>query len=353
MPDHPAPAPEPRTGSPGRNAAIEWLRALSILYIVAYWHLLGYAPAIRDFKNPVNSRITVVVLALFLFVSGHLIGRGLQRSPGVRRFYQRRLVRIYPPYLLALLLFEASGLLWRNQFLESAVLISALTGDPPLTLWFITVLMVDVLLAPWLLLLRRRVNPAGSRSGDGWLLLALLVLPLLLAWLVQGPDPRLFFYFPAFAAGLLAPLPGPGDNRAGRLALLGTAAGLAGGLVLSISAGGVSESNMAHMPLTLFGAWFLVLATNRLLAGRRTPWLIAQLGLASYFMYLFHRPLFKLFTGWFMPGSAGAQLAWLLLGCVPLIALISWAGQIGYDALVTRLQTAGRPDPAATAAPDR
>jgi len=95
-----------------------------------------------------------VVLALFLFVSGHMIGR--------------------PP----------SG--------------------------FITVLMVDVVLAPWILLARRRVNPGGSHSRDGLLLLVFLLLPLLLNALIEGLDPRLFSMWP----GCLPPTPGQGDRCA-------------------------------------------------------------------------------------------------------------------------------------------
>jgi peptidoglycan/LPS O-acetylase OafA/YrhL len=155
---------------PVRQRGIDWMRSLSILYIVGFWHLLGYEHFIDHYKNAFTGRVLLVVLGLFIFLSGHLAARSsgadFRPADGLS-FYRRRLLRIYPPYLLALLWFQASGLLEHGQLVESALLLSALTGNTPRTLWYITVLMVYMALAPALLLLCGRNAHSCTGPGDG------------------------------------------------------------------------------------------------------------------------------------------------------------------------------------------
>jgi hypothetical protein len=51
------------------------MRGDSILYIVAFWHLLGYINGIDGYKNDLAYRLTIVVLGLFTLISGVLAGR--------------------------------------------------------------------------------------------------------------------------------------------------------------------------------------------------------------------------------------------------------------------------------------
>jgi len=77
-----------------RQCGIDWMRGLSILFIVGYWHLLGYAHGIDHYKNGFTGRLTLVVLGLFIFLSGHLVSRSfgpLFRRTDVLPFYRRRL----------------------------------------------------------------------------------------------------------------------------------------------------------------------------------------------------------------------------------------------------------------------
>jgi peptidoglycan/LPS O-acetylase OafA/YrhL len=65
---------------------------------------------------------------------------------------------------------------------------------------------------------------------------------------------------------------------------------------------------------------------------------------ASYFMYLFHRPIFHGLTPLgeaLLPAGPLPEVAWLVGFCLPVIVLASWLGQRGYDALVTSLQGRG------------
>jgi hypothetical protein len=64
-----------------RYTAIDLLRAGSIIYIVGYWHLLGYVESVHGYKNDLTYRLTVVVLGLFTLIAGVLAGR--RPSPSV------------------------------------------------------------------------------------------------------------------------------------------------------------------------------------------------------------------------------------------------------------------------------
>ena len=60
------------------------MRAVSMLYIVGFWHLLDYTKVAGWHYNPVTYRLTVGALSLFVLISGFLTGR-TGRWSGPRR----------------------------------------------------------------------------------------------------------------------------------------------------------------------------------------------------------------------------------------------------------------------------
>lgn len=323
------------------------MRSVSILYIVGFWHLLGYAPAIDGYKNDLTDRLTLVLLGLFMFVSGHLIGQSRNAAAkgwsSIPAFYKRRLIRIYPPYLLALLLFELCGLLDRGQLLPAVFLVSSLIGHHLKTLWFIQVLVVFYLLAPFLLLLKHRTGAGASWLRGGALLVMLIGADLLLSNWFRHVDPRLFFYFPAFATGLISAtwpsarrIAGPLPPRLSALAFIIPACMAA--VMLSFGHGNVDEANPAIFPLALFGPWALFLAVESFEERLQLPGYLLQLSLSSYFLYLFHRPIYWVLTSWVSPSGAVWQLIYLLLVCLPAAITTAWLGQRLYERLLLRLQ---------------
>ena len=215
----------------------------------------------------------------------------------------------------------------------AALLVSALTGNTPHTLWYITVLMLYIALAPALLLQRQRLNPSHACRGDLVIFAACLVLNLLLAWQLRGPDPRLFLYLPSFVAGMLSPGPIRGvSGGVPWMLVVAVTVGTVVGLPLSFLPSELDERNLLFMPLVLFGSWLVFLLVSRVERRLSQPWWILQLSAASYFLYLFHRPLFKLATSWYSSTAVVPELAYLLLACLPLIILTAWWGQRLYDA---------------------
>ncbi|HYP03935.1 MAG TPA: acyltransferase [Cyanobium sp.] len=330
-----AEAPPPRL----RSHAIDLLRALSILWIVGFWHLLGYAPAVDGYKNGLTHRITVVVLGLFVLIAGHLIGRaGIRSGADIVAFYQKRLIRIYPPYLLALLLYALCGLLEAGQFLPAALLVSSFGGDPPGTLWYIAMLVVFYLLAPFLLLLRERL-------GAGIVAAALLItVSMVLGVLVPQVDPRLFLYFPPFVVGLLVSSRLEPERLPGWALLLVLGLGVGGVLESLRHVGGRLDNDSTGSVLATLVPLALLVLAQRWLPRLHLIAPLMAVSTASYFMYLFHRPIFHWLTPLgetLLPEGPVQQVAWLVGFCLPVIVVVSWLGQRGYDSLVTSLQARG------------
>ena len=181
-----------------RLAFIDMLRGASILYIVGFWHLMEYTPAFPSYENPITLRVTVTVLGLFVFLSGWLVGqRVIETSKeGVKIFYIKRFLRIYPLYLGAIGLFFICNLSDKTTLLKASMLISMFDGPAPPTLWFITMFMMFLLVAPLLVC-------AVKHETRFWAVAAIIFgsLALIMRYSTAG-DPRVVIYFPAFVCGI-------------------------------------------------------------------------------------------------------------------------------------------------------
>jgi peptidoglycan/LPS O-acetylase OafA/YrhL len=308
-----------------RNAAVDTLRALSVLYIIGFWHLLEYAPTMAWRLHPIFDRLTVVVLSLFVLISGYLIGRSKAPVTGgeVRRFYASRLLRIYPPYLLALLCFYLLGSVSGSIAAKGAVLVSMMAPPPPQTLWFITMLMMFYLLAPLLLIAHER--------SFGLLISVAALLGLLVAYrsAIGNLDPRTLIYLPPFAAGIYL---ARHLNRASSVVLGILLAGSVAALAFSLSRPGSAQFSLASVPLALFAPAAIFIAAHGRLASNRA---IQQLSYASFFAYLFHRPIYAIMTSPPFQNSAPSPVIYLVLVCLPAAIVFGWIGQKNYDRLVT------------------
>lgn len=58
-----------------RNIGIDLIRAASVIYIIGYWHLLGYTDYFIPSGGALASRVTLIILGLFVFVYGYLMGK--------------------------------------------------------------------------------------------------------------------------------------------------------------------------------------------------------------------------------------------------------------------------------------
>lgn len=315
-----------------RLVFIDMLRGASILYIVGFWHLMNYTPVFRGYKNSLTLRGTVIVLGIFVFLSGYLLGqRTIEPSKAaVRAFYVKRFLRIYPLYIGALVLFAIFHLSDKITLLKSGLLISNFYGPQLPTLWFITMLMVFHLMAPVLIC---SIKYRNTFFVYGALIFCLLVLASMFS--IAG-DSRVAIYFPAFVSGIyLANL----KTRRPNLMLILSFIGFSCSIILSFAVRNFPEDSYWSIPLACFGPIFIFLCLLRCKEYVPNWKLFYILGYAAYVMYLIHRPAFqtmmylirRMANTMHLPMSGVAQLVYLVFICLPLIILVSWIVQKSYD----------------------
>ena len=258
-----------------RDAAIDMIKGACMLYIVGYWHLFNYTTAFPEYTNPGTTRLTVSILGLFTLVSGYLMGKKEMAltKRNVMAFYRSRLLRIYPPFFMAMLLFLAMGAMSTSTFIKGATLVGMFNGPPPPTLWFITMIMCFYAAAPVLISLRAQFLQYSVTVGT---VLIFLWAGLMLT---HGVDARIFMYFPAFALGVFLGRT-PFQRTSANMAFVAML--LIGSCLLSVSDSGPVEQSILSMPLATLGALslFLIGTSPRLAA--RIPRAFERLSYASF-----------------------------------------------------------------------
>ena len=309
-----------------RNSAIDFLRAFCVLYIVGYWHLIPYSTAFPGYANYFTEGLKEIVLGAFTLSSGFLLA---QRDVGLNpreifSFYRRRLVRIYPLYLLAVGLFGAAGIASLEQVSEAALLISMFTPPALPTLWFITMIMFFYLVAPFLIY--------ASGNVQGCLLLgAGVLLAFALYHVAINPiDVRIIMYFPAFLFGILLHRQPATQAFMTRWCWVPIAL-LAPALALSVAGNERSVTGaLLKVPLVLAGSGVFLVCANRLASGVHAL-AVYLLSYASFCTYLFHRIIFKYSIVVYFPADGFYQLIYLLAFSLPATIMVAYVAQKAYD----------------------
>jgi peptidoglycan/LPS O-acetylase OafA/YrhL len=313
-----------------RKVPIDVMRAVSMLYIVGFWHLLDYTKVVGWHYNPVTYRLTVGVLSLFVLISGFLTGRkdgGLARGE-IWKFYETRFWRIYLPFVIASGLFLAAGMSDAVPLVKGVTLVAMLLAPPPFTLWFVNMIVLFYLIAPLLIRMRGKVVAYVG-------LCSAIVGAMILYQAEMGRiDMRLILYFPCFAAGIfLAAETLPSSA----LSLIGLPLLAALSLVPTLTReSGRLENDPWAAPWALFASIAVFVVVMRAGRNLKPPAILTQLSEASFFMYLLHRPLYRWMQSVWFPITEKAQVPYLLFVCLPTIAIVAWFCQRAYTGLLER-----------------
>lgn len=310
-----------------RNIAVDVLRVASIFYIVGFWHLMGYSESGAWANNEVTERLVVTCLATFVFISGLLLGA--KKPSSLIGFYASRFWRIYVPFIFATLLFMAVHYGDKVTLLKGLFLWGMLDEPAAPTLWFANMIVLFYLLAPFLIQLKDRIGWYAATCA--------LILGTLFAWNhVSGSlDSRLMLYFLCFAVGIALPNDQPLKNPKIAVGLV-LAAGVSLILTRKLPMGAI-QFNPRLIPWALFSSAGILSCLSILGRGWNQNLVLGFLSTASFFMYLLHRPIYKLLLE-ILPVQRGARVIWeLLLIGLPLVVVLSWALQKLYDRLVARL----------------
>lgn len=297
-----------------RLLEFDFMRSVAIV-LVLLQHLpdygIGSLVPIRD-----HFHFAHLGLGLFIFISGYLL---YNNNPHIRlssvfTFYRKRLIRIYPLYLTALisffLIFEIVSVYLGFDFVSvfnrnlisyiihvfsAQVLLAPRYVDPLLTLWYIGLIVLYYLLYPVLIIGSRSLNDIFLRS---------IVIFLLFGGIhvfFQIIDERFFYYYFIFITGIILShkktFSHANFNRSIPVMLL-----------LYISTFLVYDYlNELHMFTKLFILYitimsfiFLIFYTGRSLlriSSGRLQNIFLAISTSSYCVYLFHRPILSLFYG--------------------------------------------------------
>ena len=303
--------------------SIEYLRAFSMLYIVGFWHLFNYTNAFPSSKNLLTDEITNIVLGLFVVISGFLIGQTRNISTPPLQFYKKRLIRIYPLYALAVILFYVYGINNATVSLKSLFFISMYYGPAPLTMWFITMLFLFYLITPLLL------NLVAKPVKFLLFILAILSVTLLFLIIFKTVDYRLLLYFPGFCVGIFCARYGINTkiiNVWSALVLF-----FVGLILVFIKSDSWIFSHLKEIPLILSSSYLILAFSYRFEDGFTKVKIVSLLSYSSFAMYLFHRPIYVSLTGLYFPESQLFQVLYLTTICLPIVAFFSWGIQKIYD----------------------
>ncbi|RKX36209.1 MAG: hypothetical protein DRP71_00660 [Verrucomicrobia bacterium] len=303
--------------------SIEYLRAFSILYIVGYWHLFNYTDALPKYANPVTGSLAVIVLGVFVLVSGFLNGSSAKKGVGPIQFYRKRLLRIYPMYALAVLLFYLYGISDATTSLKSLVFISIFYGPSPYTLWFVTMIMLFYLITP--LLLGLVGSPAKFLLFSG----SLFVIVFGIEAVSSTMDRKLLLYLPCYCVGIYCSRHGFKGRVANIPSVLLV---FCLWLVLAFIENDSWTFNQIRNISMVFSCSFLISAICYLNEDRfGKAAVISFLSYSGYSMYLFHRPIYSTLVSLYFPGNELLQVVYLSTVCLLVIIFTSWGIQKIYD----------------------
>jgi peptidoglycan/LPS O-acetylase OafA/YrhL len=336
-------AAQPRAAAPPYRPDIDGLRALAVLSVILFH---AGIPGLGGGYAGVD---------VFFVISGYLITRLLEQSRedpprhSLARFYLRRARRILPALLAAcaataiagVVLLVPDDLVNLGKFLTATPLFlsniaswtnggyfAPVTGNPPLGhLWSIAVEEQFYLVYPLLLLVITRYLPRHRRATLFALGLASLLLCI---WASHSHPVANYFLAPARAwelllgASLALGAPRIGHRGVREYLALASLLGIAIA-VHAYSARTLYPGTAAILPCVATGALILTGDGSRpALVNRVLGWRpLVFVGLISYSLYLWHRPLFVLVTYYHIEPLGPATMV-VLLGVLGLLAAASW-----------------------------
>ncbi len=306
-----------------REIGIDLLKSIAILYIVGFWHLLDYAPVIKNFHTPLWHLVTWSMLALFVFISGYLSYNSFKRK-GTRKFLLDRFLRIYPLYFFAALGFYLVRIYDVSMFLKAISVTGMFWTPAPLTLWFISMLIVYIIMTPLFLTVLQRY---GTRGFIG-ISVTVFILLYFLKWKCHI-DERLPLYFWAYILGMYVAFNGKFLKYQKPLFLWG---GIFMIFYLFLFFQGLYSWTLSYIPLVTLLAFFFF-SMGKGLELRYSGWIV-YIATASYCMYLFHRLVYTLFTWIYVPSSVEWRFVFYFCIGLPIIVMSSYLIQRSYDKVI-------------------
>lgn len=309
-------------------------RATGMIYIIAVWHLADYTSMFNP--RPYGTYVTYGVLGMFMFLSGWLLNEKyvITKVTDIRLFAKKRILRLMPLYLIALVTFYFSGGFNLKTLLLALFGLSSFFPPQPPTLWFVSLIIDFYLLFP--LLSYRKYH------FSDWIFYIIYVVIILIDSFTPNIDKRFLLYFPCFYAGILF-------NRLKLLPyLLKWQTSLISIILFCISLSldefvQIKILRLLNCSIVALTFTAIIIYISNALTSLSVYKIFSWIAYSSMAAYMFHRQIIgvlRRLSIW--PKDGLERLLFLLLVCVPLILLLGYAIQKAYDFIVKRLKANGR-----------
>ena len=287
------------------------------------------------------------IIGAFIFLAGYLSAVTIKKYPKSDRFryLKSRFLRIYPPYLVALVLFilllevrvSLSELI--VHILGLQILLAPLVGTPIFTLWFVGMIL---LFFYQFFFLQLEVESMSS------LVLSIVLIlggSILLNRWFQLFEYRYFIFFPIFAVGILC-------ERTQILPVLMTSRFMLMDKLILFLLGTIfmaltnNQTGMSLTVISVLGTDLFILTSILLVLSLAKKVADAKIGLnlftfisvSSYFAFLFHRPIWMILTSFIDFRSHNLLFLYTVIIGTPIVIFVSYHLQKTYNYILEFLK---------------
>ena len=309
-----------------RLISVDCARALCMLWIIGFWNLKGY------FVNPINcddalsSNVTIGVLATFTFISASFLGRSkIDNSSDVIDFYKKRVIRIYPLFLLSAVSLYLIHLLVGINYIDSLkqliltlLGLSSLLSYEPQTIWYIGMLISFYIFTPFV---NRLVKPEKKII---FLTIGMIILVILNIFNI--PSNNMLMYYPVYALGLVVAKKIDYSTKINIWLLLFSI------IIFIICCLIKANLNLFIINyICMFALIYILICIGKIIAqSKYVSNLLTLVSYSSMVAYLFHRQFFGGLE--FIFGKYQVWFSYLV--ALPALILISYWIQLLYDKLL-------------------
>jgi len=338
-----------------RIVEIDILRAFAtVLLLLHHAGIYQFEVYGVTLKVLLRTQIGLALIGIFVFLSGFLLGHYLQHNPNLRLrdYYVRRVVKLYPPYIVSLILFQVllsvqleSQDFWIHLF-GLQILLAPAYSVPIITLWYFGLLIAYLLIIPIGL----------YKCKNLFFSILYLIAVYFLAYIIhekyQIIEIRFFYYYWVFSLGGLI---GRYNTTLTKL-LRNPLSLLISSTILVLTAYQLFRSQSAYLVELHWGhiSWataymlsFIHLTYVAATKFKRFRWverLTQLISRGSYFTYMFHRPVWSIML-MPLPITEGpiTFIIQFFIGS-PLVIYLSGKLQPLYErAFVSRFGVSGKP----------
>ena len=142
-----------------RDYRFDVARVVCMTYVI-FVHLYDYVYNVKVgtaiVEIPSLAIIVDACLGLFTFISGYLLGSKyifVKQSDNIWEFYKKRILRIFPLFILSAVVLWLIGINGTRQTLNGLLCISPFVTPRPKTLWYIPVILLCYAVTPIILVI--------------------------------------------------------------------------------------------------------------------------------------------------------------------------------------------------------